>query len=172
MDDGTSPQIQRPLQMPTMLLALDTAGQQCDGVGLASPSVARCNSCQARCFGDEICWTRLCRSRICEHWRTQLQRKQFAGVLRAISCATCLLCHGTAAITLSSNVWTPHLNKTQSISSRHSADLWLRGPRVRRPVDRARQRGWIRHDAAPCRASHIALRCMLCACNCTSPDMC
>jgi hypothetical protein len=32
MDEGTSPQIQRPLQMPTMLLALDTAGQQCVGV--------------------------------------------------------------------------------------------------------------------------------------------
>ena len=32
MDEGTSPQIQRPLQMPTMLLALDTAGQQYVGV--------------------------------------------------------------------------------------------------------------------------------------------
>ena len=32
MDEGTSPQIQRPLQMPTMLLALDTAGQQFVGV--------------------------------------------------------------------------------------------------------------------------------------------
>ena len=60
MDEGTSPQIQRPLQMPTMLLALDTAGQQCVG-GAACARDLLLHQLEGMMLMMMQCWTRLCR---------------------------------------------------------------------------------------------------------------